>query len=105
MNSTPDLLEAIVGEAGVVRFVAAADRHVVDHVAVRLRRGIDVDGDELVEAVAESLDEACLDVAYDITRPQPQLFVTPSFEALHELCARVEASLAASASIQCDSNK
>jgi phenylalanine-4-hydroxylase len=42
-----------------------------------------------------ALSEACLDVAYDITRPQPQLFVTPSFEALHDLLARVESSLAA----------
>jgi phenylalanine-4-hydroxylase len=41
------------------------------------------------------LDEACLDVAYDITRPQPQLFVTRDFEALHELLSRVEASLSA----------
>jgi phenylalanine-4-hydroxylase len=41
-----------------------------------------------------ALDERCLDVAYDITRPQPQLFVTPDFEALHALLARVERELA-----------
>lgn len=41
------------------------------------------------------LDEHCLDVAYDITRPQPQLFVTPDFESLHGLLDRVGASLAA----------
>lgn len=40
------------------------------------------------------LDEACLEVAYDITRPQPQLFVARNFEALHDLLSRVEASLA-----------
>jgi phenylalanine-4-hydroxylase len=32
-----------------------------------------------------ALDEGCMDVAYDITRPQPQLFVASSFEALHEV--------------------
>jgi phenylalanine-4-hydroxylase len=42
-----------------------------------------------------ALSEACLDVAYDITRPQPQLFVTPSFDALHEVLLRVEKSLSA----------
>jgi phenylalanine-4-hydroxylase len=36
------------------------------------------------------LDEGCLEVAYDITRPQPQLFVTRAFEDLHELLDRVE---------------
>jgi len=36
------------------------------------------------------LDEGCLEVAYDITRPQPQLFVTPAFEDLHGLLDRVE---------------
>jgi phenylalanine-4-hydroxylase len=36
------------------------------------------------------LDEGCLEVAYDITRPQPQLFVTHAFEDLHELLDRVE---------------
>ena len=35
------------------------------------------------------LDESCVDVAYDITRPQPQLFITPSFEALHDVLDRV----------------
>ncbi|MGC4093451.1 MAG: aromatic amino acid hydroxylase [Polyangiaceae bacterium] len=36
------------------------------------------------------LDEGCLDVSYDITRPQPQLFVVRDFDALHELLDRVE---------------
>ena len=40
------------------------------------------------------LDEGCMDVSYDITRPQPRLFVTPSFEALHELLDCVERGLA-----------
>jgi phenylalanine-4-hydroxylase len=42
------------------------------------------------------LDERCLELAYDITRPQPQLFVARDFEALHELLDRVEPSLARS---------
>lgn len=40
------------------------------------------------------LDERCVDVAYDITRPQPQLFVARSFEALHEVLDRVGRTLA-----------
>jgi phenylalanine-4-hydroxylase len=40
------------------------------------------------------LDERCVDVRYDITRPQPQLFVTPSFEALHDVLDRVASTLA-----------
>lgn len=36
------------------------------------------------------LDEGCTDVAYDITRPQPQLFVARSFEALHDVLERVK---------------
>lgn len=40
------------------------------------------------------LDERCLDVPYDITRPQPQLFVAPSFEALHDVLDRVARTLA-----------
>jgi phenylalanine-4-hydroxylase len=40
------------------------------------------------------LDERCVDVAYDITQPQPQLFVAPSFDALHEVLDRVAATLA-----------
>jgi phenylalanine-4-hydroxylase len=40
------------------------------------------------------LDERCVDVAYDITRPQPQLFVAPSFEALHDVLDRVARTLA-----------
>jgi phenylalanine-4-hydroxylase len=39
------------------------------------------------------LDEHCVDVAYDITRPQPQLFVAPSFDALHEVLDRVARTL------------
>jgi phenylalanine-4-hydroxylase len=42
------------------------------------------------------LDERCLDLPYDITRPQPQLFVTPSFEALHEVLDRVARTMAVS---------
>lgn len=42
------------------------------------------------------LDEGCVDVAYDITRPQPQLFVARDFEALHDVLARVAKSLGAS---------
>jgi phenylalanine-4-hydroxylase len=40
------------------------------------------------------LDEACIDVGYDITRPQPQLFVARSFEHLHEVLERVSQRLA-----------
>lgn len=40
------------------------------------------------------LDAACLDVSYDITRPQPQLFVARDFEALHELLDDVSRTLA-----------
>jgi phenylalanine-4-hydroxylase len=40
------------------------------------------------------LDEACLEVAYDITRPQPQLFVTPDFAYLQHLLQLVSARLA-----------
>jgi phenylalanine-4-hydroxylase len=40
------------------------------------------------------LDEHCVDVAYDITRPQPQLFVAPSFDALHDVLDRVARTLA-----------
>jgi phenylalanine-4-hydroxylase len=35
------------------------------------------------------LNEHCVEVAYDITKPQPQLFVTESFEALHDVLDRV----------------
>jgi len=41
-----------------------------------------------------ALDEACMDVAYDITRPQPQLFVAASFETLHEVLDRAARQLA-----------
>jgi phenylalanine-4-hydroxylase len=39
------------------------------------------------------LDERCTDVSYDITRPQPQLFVARDFEALHEVLERVSRTL------------
>jgi phenylalanine-4-hydroxylase len=37
----------------------------------------------------------CLEVPYDITRQQPQLFVTPSFEALNGLLSEIEPTLSA----------
>lgn len=40
------------------------------------------------------LDESAIRVSYDITKPQPQLFVTPSFEALHDVLERVSRTLA-----------
>jgi phenylalanine-4-hydroxylase len=40
------------------------------------------------------LDESVIRVSYDITKPQPQLFVTPSFEALHDVLERVSRTLA-----------
>jgi phenylalanine-4-hydroxylase len=39
------------------------------------------------------LDERCTDVTYDITKPQPQLFVARDFEALHEVLDRVARTL------------
>jgi phenylalanine-4-hydroxylase len=39
------------------------------------------------------LTAACVDVAYDITRPQPQLFVTRDFEQLERVLEDVEATL------------
>lgn len=42
------------------------------------------------------LDAGCIEVGYDITRPQPQLFVARDFEALHEVLAEVEKTLAVS---------
>ncbi len=38
-------------------------------------------------------DERCVDVSYDITRPQPQLFVARDFEALHEVLDKVAPTL------------
>ncbi|MDF3068070.1 MAG: aromatic amino acid hydroxylase [Polyangiaceae bacterium] len=35
------------------------------------------------------LSALCADVDYDVTRPQPQLFVTPSFEDLHQVLDQV----------------
>ncbi len=40
------------------------------------------------------LSSACLDVPFDITKPQPQLFVAHDFEQLHEVLHEAEASLA-----------
>jgi len=40
------------------------------------------------------LDERCVEVSYDITRPQPQLFVAPSFDALHDVLDKVARTLA-----------
>ncbi len=40
------------------------------------------------------LDEQATCVTYDITKPQPQLFVTPSFEALHDVLERVAKTMA-----------
>ena len=39
------------------------------------------------------LEESCTDVSYDITKPQPQLFVARDFEALHEVLERVSRTL------------
>jgi phenylalanine-4-hydroxylase len=41
-----------------------------------------------------ALDEHCIHVGYDITRPQPQLFVARDFEQLHEVLDRVSKRLA-----------
>jgi phenylalanine-4-hydroxylase len=41
------------------------------------------------------LEESCIHVGYDITRPQPQLFVARDFEHLHEVLERVSKQLAA----------
>jgi phenylalanine-4-hydroxylase len=40
------------------------------------------------------LDERCVEVPYDITRPQPQLFVVEDFGALHRVLDQVARSLA-----------
>jgi phenylalanine-4-hydroxylase len=40
------------------------------------------------------LSAACVDVGYDITRPQPQLFVARDFEHLHEVLEQVSSTLA-----------
>jgi phenylalanine-4-hydroxylase len=42
------------------------------------------------------LDERCMDAAYDITRPQPRLYVAPTFDALHEVLDRAAKTLAVS---------
>jgi phenylalanine-4-hydroxylase len=41
-----------------------------------------------------ALDERCIHVGYDITRPQPQLFVARDFEQLHAVLERVSQLLA-----------
>jgi len=43
------------------------------------------------------LDAGCMDVAYDITQPQPQLFVAESFEHLGAVLREAAGSLAAAA--------
>jgi len=40
------------------------------------------------------LDAACIEIGYDITRPQPQLFVARDFEELHVVLERVTRKLA-----------
>jgi len=50
--------------------------------------------DAAIEKVA--LDERCMDVAYDITRPQPRLYVAPSFEGLHEVLDQAAKTLGVS---------
>src|SRR5690349_2627917 len=40
------------------------------------------------------LSAACVDVGYDITRPQPQLFVASDFEQLHSVLDEVRRTLA-----------
>lgn len=40
------------------------------------------------------LDESCTEVSYDITSPQPQLFVVRDFETLHKVLGRVRRSMA-----------
>jgi phenylalanine-4-hydroxylase len=40
------------------------------------------------------LDAACIEIGYDITRPQPQLFVTRDFEELHAVLEEVSRKLA-----------
>jgi phenylalanine-4-hydroxylase len=42
------------------------------------------------------LSEACIEVAYDITRPQPQLFVARDFDQLREVLDRVASTLSQS---------
>ena len=59
--SGPQVL-AIVGEAGVMRFVAPAHRQGVDHLAVGVGPGIGVDGDELVLLVPHPFDAQRPDV-------------------------------------------
>ena len=40
------------------------------------------------------LDRSCTEYSYDITNYQPQLFVTPDFETLHEVLSALEKQLA-----------
>lgn len=46
------------------------------------------------EVIKQPLSPACTMVGYDITRPQPQLFVARDFEHLGEVLAEVEKTLA-----------
>ncbi|MEJ2131079.1 MAG: aromatic amino acid hydroxylase [Gammaproteobacteria bacterium] len=45
-----------------------------------------------VKKIPLSLD--CVDVGYDITEPQPQLFVTPEFESMNDVLERLAATMA-----------
>ena len=64
----------VVGEAHVVRLAAPAHRDLVDDLAVLLGGGIGVDGDELVEAVAEALHPE---------RPDVDVVLLPLDEVAH----------------------
>lgn len=46
------------------------------------------------EVIKRTLDADCIEVAYDITRPQPHLFVARDFNQLHEVLAQVQRGLA-----------
>ena len=52
-------LAAVVGEAAVVRFVAAIDGNTVDDFAVVGRAGLYVDGDKFVRAIAQTFYTEC----------------------------------------------
>lgn len=46
------------------------------------------------EVIKRTLDAGCVEVAYDITRPQPQLFVARDFAQLGEVLEQVQRGLA-----------
>lgn len=46
------------------------------------------------DVLKRPLSAACVEVGFDITRPQPQLFVARDFEHLHEVLAEVSQTLA-----------